>query len=464
MIRSTISAGQKFGHWTTIAFSHKNKDYQFFWHCVCSCGYKSILEQSRLLRKDSTKCRDCANALRRIHKPVQVGEKYGKWFVVKIDEDNKNYVIAQCECGRTKRLFKQSLSYGTSLQCHGCAGRKTATKHGHNCKGKTSPEYRAWCNAKNRVFNPNNDNYGGRGITMCDRWIESFPNFLEDIGLRPSSKHSLERIDNNGDYEPNNVRWALPMEQNKNRSITFKVNGEYINLRLLSKEIKVHPRTIKNLLLKAKFNLEEVHLFSKLSHFQKIEMGKSIKDNRPFTLLELEKITSPVLPSQKRHLLWATWHSIKQRCNNPRNKDYPNYGARGIEVCEEWATFPGFLASILKTIGDKPSSEHQLDRIDNDKHYTLDNIRWATRAEQAKNKQASIVLNGKKISAEELRLKYSIPRQAAIKIARLGWNEEGLQFFSKLSFREKKFLKIFADQLTQEQAIQKHNSLKMVKA
>jgi hypothetical protein len=80
-------------------------------------------------------------------------------------------------------------------------------KHGHAQKGKRSGEYRSWTGAKARTTNPNTrdwKNYGGRGIRMCDRWLNSFENFLADMGPKPSPKHSLDRIDNDGNYEPGN--------------------------------------------------------------------------------------------------------------------------------------------------------------------------------------------------------------------------------------------------------------------
>lgn len=166
MHKLKIFPGQLFGQWTIISFSHKNKHHQKFWNCTCSCGYQSIVDQSRLINGDATKCRRCANVLRRIHKPVDIGDQYAHWTVIEEDSIDKRYISAKCKCGKIKRLWRQSLAYGTSKQCHSCGGRKAATRHGHNGKGKTSPEYRAWCNAKNRVFNkkvPNFDNYGGRG-------------------------------------------------------------------------------------------------------------------------------------------------------------------------------------------------------------------------------------------------------------------------------------------------------------
>jgi hypothetical protein len=90
-----------------------------------------------------------------------------------------------------------------------------------------SPEYGIWLTMRSRCNNPNANayyRYGGRGIKVCERWEVSFSNFIEDMGPRPSNKHSIDRIDNNGDYEPGNCRWGILEEQARNRSNAVRVS------------------------------------------------------------------------------------------------------------------------------------------------------------------------------------------------------------------------------------------------
>lgn len=151
---------------------------------------------------------------------VIIGKKYGKLTPVSVAGRNKHGLLLYdciCDCGNTKTVGSRYLTEGKTVSC-GC---KRACSNHHS----DSPTYKSWISAKQRCENPNNHNYthyGARGIKMCERWANSFNNFLEDMGERPT-KCTLERIDVNGDYAPDNCKWATPKEQGNNRR-----NNRYI--------------------------------------------------------------------------------------------------------------------------------------------------------------------------------------------------------------------------------------------
>lgn len=110
-------------------------------------------------------------------------------------------------------------------------GQKNALRHGHASNGVISAEYRAWSMMKNRCYSPTSPAfkyYGARGILVCNRWLDSFQNFFDDVGGRPGPGYSIDRYpNNNGNYEPGNVRWATWKEQMNNRRLNkmVKIDG-----------------------------------------------------------------------------------------------------------------------------------------------------------------------------------------------------------------------------------------------
>jgi hypothetical protein len=131
--------------------------------------------------------------------------------------------LCRCDCGEETVVSSRDLRSGHARSC-GCLRDETARTVGHRNRKhgrSTSPEYRAWTEMKRRCYGENRrgyDNWGGRGIVVCERWLNSFEDFLADTGPRPSPAHSLDRWPNNdGNYEPGNCRWATTSEQSKNR-------------------------------------------------------------------------------------------------------------------------------------------------------------------------------------------------------------------------------------------------------
>jgi hypothetical protein len=210
--------GEKFGKWTVANQIETDKRGKYY-ECICECGNIRPIKGTDLRAKRTRQCAECQYA--KLYDPArEIGEKYGKWTVIRfIDVHRKlQRFECECECGTRGNHCVADLRAGKSKQCTNCHNRENAqnnTKHGYH----KELIYKVWCSMLARCNNPNTPSYyryGGRGIKVCERW-HKFENFLEDMGDRPEGM-TIDRINNDGNYEKDNCRWVSHKENCNNRA------------------------------------------------------------------------------------------------------------------------------------------------------------------------------------------------------------------------------------------------------
>jgi hypothetical protein len=178
------------------------------------------------------------------------GKTLGSWTVLERlgSRCGKSEWLCKCECGLEKPLLAHNLRCGErGNACRSCA-RKV---HGFS----RTRIYNIWKEMRRRCYDknlPHYHRYGGRGIRVCDRWRDSFEAFLEDMGPCPSATHSLDRIDNDLDYGPDNCKWATPVEQANNTRSNRPVfiNGvRYPSIAMAARETGASPYQIRQVLV-----------------------------------------------------------------------------------------------------------------------------------------------------------------------------------------------------------------------
>ncbi len=194
------------------------------------------------------------------------GKTFGKLTVLTLLGKRTNHAsrcmwwLCICACGNLVELDSNNFTCGHTISC-GCENQRLrkerATSHGLN----RTPEHNAWIAMKQRCtpYYRFSERYADRGIKVCERWANSFEAFFADVGKRPSSKHSLDRIDNNGNYEPGNVRWATIAQQQNNRrcSVRIEFESESYAMPELCAKLGLHYKSFAHFYRSRKLSLEE---------------------------------------------------------------------------------------------------------------------------------------------------------------------------------------------------------------
>jgi hypothetical protein len=229
---------EKVGRLSVIAEAPHKTGKGRSWLCRCDCGNECVVANGNLKITGTRSCgclqRERAAQQGKATLIDRVGEKFGRLTVLSLSNERtaKVHWVCECECGHKTTVAANALGVKTNscgcLQSEITADANTdRAKHGHAARGKSgkvSREYKSWSSMFQRCHNPKAPNYhlyGGRGITICERWRgeSGFEHFLADMGPRPADC-TLDRKDTNGNYEPNNCRWSTASEQAKNRRKT----------------------------------------------------------------------------------------------------------------------------------------------------------------------------------------------------------------------------------------------------
>lgn len=262
MAKAIDLVGKRFGRLTVIERA-PNKGSKTMWLCKCDCGNtKSIKTYS--LTSGVTKSCGCYQS--EYQTDNLMGQKFGRLTVIertappsKSKSEHHAYWLCECDCGEFHVARGSDLKSGQITSC-GCYSVERSTKHGL----RNDPIYSRWSTIKARCYNPNNPkfpDYGGRGITMCDRWRDNVETFYEDLSKLPhygEQGYSVNRIDNDGNYEPGNVEWSTDKGQanNKRNNHLLTYNGKTQTIAQWADEIGMNPYTLYNRILTYHWDVE----------------------------------------------------------------------------------------------------------------------------------------------------------------------------------------------------------------
>ena len=239
--------GSKFGRLSVLNRA-PNKGKTTIWHCVCDCGTNTSVAAGKLTRGDTLSC-GCLQKQRASETSLRdlTGQRFGRLLVIERANSTRVKWLCRCDCGKSKTIAASSLTCSVTRSC-GCLSIETVKARATHSMCYTS-EYEAWEGMKSRCYTESDDSfqhYGARGIKVCDRWLEAFQNFFDDMGLKPSPSHSLERLRIEDGYNPDNCVWGTPIDQanNKSTSVHLEYKGRSQTVKQWCRELNMDYKTV----------------------------------------------------------------------------------------------------------------------------------------------------------------------------------------------------------------------------
>lgn len=178
-----------------------------------------------------------------------IGQRFGRLIVTAQAERKNGYVMWECtcDCGGTIVVRTGNLKYAITSSC-GCLRRENTANLRRTHGRSKSSIHNTWCLMKERCANQEDNYYGGRGITVCERWLHSFENFLADMGERPFPGAQIDRIDNSKGYSPDNCRWSTRKEngRNKRNNVILTLKGESLTMIEWSEKLNIGIGLLKS--------------------------------------------------------------------------------------------------------------------------------------------------------------------------------------------------------------------------
>lgn len=245
-------AGQKYHRWTVLEQAGLSKDQKILWRCRCDCGMERLVRGYKLTNGDSKSC-GCIKHRPSWRRKDLTGKVFGRLTVLSLAASRRPGFLrwlCQCYCGNQKEVLAQDLRNGHTTSC-GCRKLEITSRGANRSHGMSkTPEYTTWCSIMARCKNLSDPRYGGRGIRMFQGWLgeRGFERFYEHVGPKPSPNHQLERINNDGHYEPGNVRWATRIENSRNKRNTRMLtwNGRTQAITDWADEVGISSANIRN--------------------------------------------------------------------------------------------------------------------------------------------------------------------------------------------------------------------------